>query len=290
MRTQTFCNLFVFLPLLASGVIGKQVLLSNIVSDKVASIRVVPHSSTRAGQRGRAEDFLRNTLRSFVWMQIEHIGQPSSSSGKNSGNFDSYTFNDAFNGTKCTIKGNGETIFNESSGLDLQEVKQKLYDLEMGALNGTLSPQNYTDWKPFASQLLLSFRTEEAAIAYDENRQLWIICGWVRLCTTFVNKPAMTRMCSAMAAIGLDSPSRVPLEGRDYTSKYARPQNQSESKGGATTNFSPQITRSITYNPSHSTTIYLFTNADASCGEFHENINMPKSSVRSFQIYGLCQN
>lgn len=262
-------ELIVLILFVAPGTVGQQESFPSMLSLAQLLASTALYDSVRAEQVSTLNRTLETGLRSYMWMQIEYIGQPSSSDGKNFGNYEKFVFNDKFNRTRAyKVTAKNEMFLNESSGINLFELRQKLHHLELYSLNGTLTPQNYSDWKPFAAQLIQAFRTERAAVAYDGKRQLWVLCGWVHLCDTFVDRSAMIRTCPAMGAVGLDSPSRLPLLEKDYKPRKRRRRAQYTREGKESDWLRPLTHSSIVYDPESSLFVPLFTSTDESCGAF----------------------
>lgn len=142
---------------------------------------------------------------------VDWYGYKKSVHGWNSGNFLNYTFNDYFAKFQ-----EPKPIFNPVTPGEFSHVENKLWVLEQHALNDTLTPQKKTEWQPFASQLVYAFGNETAAMVWDQERKKWVVCGYVELEETFVKKEEATKMCASCASIGLQSPTRDPILGKDY--------------------------------------------------------------------------
>lgn len=145
-------------------------------------------------------------------LAVDWFGFLVSKAGMNSANFHKYTFNVVF-----ANHYNTKSEYTPSSAAAHLQLKEKLWELEQLALTSQLTTQNLSDWQPFATALASAFVDEYAAMSYDPDRNLWIVCGFISLSDTFiVPNNVVAHMCASACSIGLESPVRDPVLGEDY--------------------------------------------------------------------------
>lgn len=198
--------LFVYLVMAANVLTTTAVVLAVCMVAVSGTLRQSNAHENRLVHDTRPSAYLSSKPSTVDW-----YGFVESQQHKNSKNIHEFVLNDCFFSSK-----HSKAVYTETDPERLSQLEKRFSTLKEQAENGTLTAQDKLEWQPIADALVGDFGNETGAIAFDQGRKTWIVCGWVSLVSTFVKSGQMTRMCTSCASVGMASPVRSPEPYLDY--------------------------------------------------------------------------